>query len=422
MDGTPAITSVSKLSQDLGRLAENFRKVWPVWLDFVVELHRHPASAWRYIDGGIWIASHQDIVNYINATDQQGKPIHPRSFNDEIADFGGHRDYARCDTRLTEIYKRMTPPYPELEQQIFDALASARQHGDAGTRQNVRLAEETFLELQSCLNARFSILKNSFREANDVAKDVVDCLVLTAGALLNSSNAGKTDAESAVAIGRGTFPARVINVMVASPSDVEEERAAIRDAIYEWNSSNAEHEGLVLLPRMWEIDSAPEMGDRPQGILNRQLLHKCALLVAVFWTRLGTPTGKAPSGTVEEIHEHLSRNGVTMIYFSNRPVDPNRIDTSQYRDLQNFKAECKKNGLIDEYDDLSDFEVRFRQHLDSTVKREFPRGAANPATPTKSASTNSRDSTELTEDEETILLSAAKDSTGTIMRSHFLMT
>jgi hypothetical protein len=28
------------------------------------------------------------------------------------------------------------------------------------------------------------------------------------------------------------------------------------------------------------------------------------ILMGVFWTRLGTPTGKAPSGTVEEI-EHF---------------------------------------------------------------------------------------------------------------------
>ena len=63
----------------------------------------------------------------------------------------------------------------------------------------------------------------------------------------------------------------------------------------------------MLLPVGWETHATPAMGDRPQAIINKQILAGCDLLVAVFWTRLGSPTGAAASGTVEEIEEHLQR-------------------------------------------------------------------------------------------------------------------
>ena len=62
----------------------------------------------------------------------------------------------------------------------------------------------------------------------------------------------------------------------------------------------------MLEPVGWETHSVPELGDRPQAIINRQILRESDLLIAVFWTRIGTATGAHPSGTVEEIEEHLA--------------------------------------------------------------------------------------------------------------------
>ena len=45
--------------------------------------------------------------------------------------------------------------------------------------------------------------------------------------------------------------------------------------------------------------SRPQMGDRPQELINKQLVGHCDLLIGSFWTRLGTPTGRAESGTAE---------------------------------------------------------------------------------------------------------------------------
>ena len=83
-----------------------------------------------------------------------------------------------------------------------------------------------------------------------------------------------------------SYTARVVKVMIASPSDVAKERQLIRDVIQEWNAIHAEDRRIVLMPVGWETHSAPDMGDRPQAIINKQLLKSCDLLVAVFWTRV----------------------------------------------------------------------------------------------------------------------------------------
>ena len=39
----------------------------------------------------------------------------------------------------------------------------------------------------------------------------------------------------------------------------------------------------------------------PQKIINAQLVDECDLGIAVFWSRLGTPTEKHPSGQCSAI-------------------------------------------------------------------------------------------------------------------------
>lgn len=69
-----------------------------------------------------------------------------------------------------------------------------------------------------------------------------------------------------------SYKANVVKVMIASPSDVAQERRIIRDVIQEWNAIHAEDRKIILMPVGWETHSAPDMSDRPQEIINRQLL------------------------------------------------------------------------------------------------------------------------------------------------------
>jgi hypothetical protein len=92
------------------------------------------------------------------------------------------------------------------------------------------------------------------------------------------------------------------------------------------------------------------MGDRPQGIINRQLVDIADVLIGVFWTRLGTPTGEAESGTVEEIERFIAADKPVLLYFSNQPVLPGSVDPAEYSRLLEFKKSLRERGLYDTYE------------------------------------------------------------------------
>ena len=156
--------------------------------------------------------------------------------------------------------------------------------------------------------------------------------------------------------------------MIASPGDVHEERNLVRDIIHERNDIHSMTWSLVLLPVGWETHSSPDLGGRPQELINKQVLGQCDLLVGVFWTRIGTPTGEAESGTVEEIRKHVEAGKPAMVYFSTAPVAPQSLDQDQYARLTEFKKWCKTQGLIEEYDNLSDFSDKFRRQIQIAVR------------------------------------------------------
>ena len=167
------------------------------------------------------------------------------------------------------------------------------------------------------------------------------------------------------------YRADVVKLMIASPSDVSRERDTIRSVVHEWNSVHSEDRKLVLMPVGWDTHAEPEMGNRPQELLNQQILEDCDFLVAVFWTRIGSPTGRSVSGTVEEIEEHIGCGKPAMIYFSNAPVRPDRLDRAQYEALNQFRRHCEDRGLIETYEDLQDFREKIGRQLAQKVIRTF---------------------------------------------------
>ena len=142
-----------------------------------------------------------------------------------------------------------------------------------------------------------------------------------------------------------SYNATVFKVLIASPGDITFEIKIVREVIQEWNSVHSETRGIVLLPVGWETNSTPEMGDRPQEIINKQIVDKCDMLVGVFWTRIGTTTGEFESGTVEEIERHIANNKPVMLYFSRQPVVLESVDLGQYEKLKKFKKSCDERGL-----------------------------------------------------------------------------
>lgn len=164
------------------------------------------------------------------------------------------------------------------------------------------------------------------------------------------------------------FPAQVFRILIASPSDVAEEREMAVRAIQGWNDLNAADRQLVLLPLRWESHSAPEYGTRPQEVINRQVVDHCDLLVGIFWTRVGSPTGVAESGTVEEIERVANAGHPVMLYFSQTKQDPEKIDIEQLAKLREFKKKTFKNALVESYADPVEFRDKFARQIEIQLR------------------------------------------------------
>jgi hypothetical protein len=78
-----------------------------------------------------------------------------------------------------------------------------------------------------------------------------------------------------------SFDSRVYRILIASPSDVEEERELAVRVIQEWNDLHSYARKTVLLPLRWETHTAPSYGVRAQEMINRAIVDECDLLVGV---------------------------------------------------------------------------------------------------------------------------------------------
>lgn len=60
------------------------------------------------------------------------------------------------------------------------------------------------------------------------------------------------------------YDAKVLEVLIASPSDTGDQRETIRQAVVRWNSTESRHFGVVLLPVMWETHTYPDLSQPAQ--------------------------------------------------------------------------------------------------------------------------------------------------------------
>ncbi len=163
---------------------------------------------------------------------------------------------------------------------------------------------------------------------------------------------------------------KVYRILIASPNDVKEERESIPGLIQQWNKINSKKYGVLLQDVMWEIDAYPEIkteGD-PQKIIDRQIVKDCDMLIGIFWTRLGTPTARAESGTVEEINWFLKLRKPVMLYFSTQNISPEKIDTEQLKRLRKYKKEIRKKGIVSEYTTVEELHNKLFKDLSLLIQ------------------------------------------------------
>lgn len=154
-------------------------------------------------------------------------------------------------------------------------------------------------------------------------------------------------------------------LLISCPGDVKEEVEIIRGVVRQFNAEFSDTLGITIQERYWETDSYPASGDVPQEILNKQFVENCDAVVAIFWTKFGTPTDKYGSGTEEEIEKMIADGKQVFMYFSDVPKQPSQTDSEQCKQIQQFKEKYKDKGLYRTYTNIDEFKNLFYAHLTS---------------------------------------------------------
>lgn len=152
-----------------------------------------------------------------------------------------------------------------------------------------------------------------------------------------------------------SFTASILRVVIASPSDIPEARNAVERALHNWNDANSISKRIVLLPWRWETASVPLLGGHPQSQINEQGVDSADIVIALFGSRLGSPTPGSVSGTVEEIERSVATGKPVHLYFSTAPL-PRDIDTAQLDGLREFRRQIRQQGLLGEFSNNAQLE------------------------------------------------------------------
>lgn len=165
-----------------------------------------------------------------------------------------------------------------------------------------------------------------------------------------------------------------INIFVACGIELEQEKKVIIKLAEEVNNSYADEIGFLYKVSSWENTIVPGMASYPQEVINKQILGKFDILIALFGPRIGTPTLSFESGTVEEIENVISQNKSStnhihlLVYFKNSPIILNQIDIEQLDRLRKYKKSLSDRGVLyTEFLSIKKFESQLRSHLNKIL-------------------------------------------------------
>jgi len=162
----------------------------------------------------------------------------------------------------------------------------------------------------------------------------------------------------------------VLKVMISCPADVVEEAEAVEQVLDELNRSSADLLKIRFDSFRWDKDASPGLGDDPQEVINSQVADRFDILVGIFWTRIGSPTSRAKSGSVEEIESAITRlrnepNSLQLlIYFKTENPSLERLDPTQLAAVFEFQKILGREGILyKKFSVVEDFKSSLRVNL-----------------------------------------------------------
>jgi len=165
----------------------------------------------------------------------------------------------------------------------------------------------------------------------------------------------------------GSDQRTLLNVFIASPGDLNQERERFRNVLGEVNTLKAHSLGLHLEPLGWE-DTVPGKG-RPQALINADI-ERADLFVLALWTRWGTPSGAYSSGTEEEfelarqLHQAVGKPEM-WVYFKDVPPAMRADPGEQLQKVLAFRQRIQdeRSFLYRTFIDSDDWTSQLKLHL-----------------------------------------------------------
>jgi hypothetical protein len=156
---------------------------------------------------------------------------------------------------------------------------------------------------------------------------------------------------------------RLFRVFLSAPADVISEYEIVSGILREWNVQHGQALGVRVELVHWRTHTYPATGRRAQALINKQAFDQSDIVVGIFWTKFGTPTGRYGSGTEEELRRGITQNKSVMVYFSRIPPPSGQGQPLQASKITAFKEKLGKKALYWEFSSLDGFERDFRNHL-----------------------------------------------------------
>ena len=171
-----------------------------------------------------------------------------------------------------------------------------------------------------------------------------------------------------------------IKIVLASPSDVAEERRLLAEIVSDLNVHCGRFLDVHLDLYRWE-DIPPSMHPGgPQALIDENLeIDAADIVIGVFWKRFGTLTRSGERGTEHEVRlayrRYLeNRKPLVMLYFNEQVHEANADELEQMLLVRRFRDEFEAEGIVSPYRGTEDFATQIRNHLVNLISR---RAAAN---------------------------------------------
>ena len=136
--------------------------------------------------------------------------------------------------------------------------------------------------------------------------------------------------------------------------------------------------GLKIEPHTAE-NLRPGAGQDAQAVINEQIAGEYDIFIGLLWTRLGTATPRAPSGTAEEINAALdaSQSGGSrvdvMVYFKDADV-PRTVDPQQLIGVNDFRESIAGRAFYGSYTDADDLSRNLNEHFSRIIEQRLDSG------------------------------------------------